>query len=276
MERLLVLERLVDHIGAQYYDHDFSSTTWDWITNYTKDSRAHTILSWFETVFRRYWEEQAKPYTIDTPIDKDYKVDWDKFVEAVKDAVKNKTPFKGICPVLHISIAFKDNECWIDDIGIRPCAIEHSFYRKILSIIAENLDANYTLKLQTVGIRKHFAAKIIQELGNQYVEEDHGTTSTKPYIFKHDIPVTTYNFKNLEVLKNQQILQQWNPPTAEELNNLSTKKTERKAMLDKMLKEAGAFATVYFFGSSNTSTDIPEPLQLDENDLKRFKNGNVP
>jgi len=282
---LLAMEDFVDRVGfimlgAGYYKDDFKS-----LTGYSA-SRAKTLLSWFEAVFRKYYDN-LKDLKFDKPISEDYCLAWDLFAEAVKNAVRRKQNINAICPVMYIKLSFDSlgKLCVIDDVGIRPCAIGHGFVQVILGSIANVLlDASDVggLKIESIGLRYWFVRQVVEEIESiirgKIITR---TTSTErsektTHIGKDGMHVISYYFigENLELLRQQQIMNGWNPPSVGDINYLTSTKPFRKKLIQDMLSDKDIsiyFRSMTLYLKPNDDVDFPSSLDIDTTGLKIYK-----
>ena len=280
--QLLAIERLVDCIGIKYQENWYND-----IWNFASNSQANTVVSTLEAVFTAYYAMETD-LRKDTQIPENYIVDWEAFETAVGKAALNNEAFNGICAVMHVRMGpapNMTNTYQIYDIGIRPCVIERSFYRRILQTVATNLlersknTPDFTtcsLILRTVGIRKQYAEKVLSEIGIGNVAVVNREICLRSF---SKIPATYYVFRviGLKALQAEASLRGWQAPTAQNLNDLTTNKRQRNDMIGAMIKQITSWRlryALYLLPDDNTFC-VPEPLQLDPVGLKVYRDGKV-
>ena len=275
------LKELDSRLGAWYYDGSLSDEK-------DVEDRAKTFLCWMENVFGRFYEWKTRICDY-SPIPDNYRDDWNRFLDGVCLAIEKSEPFNAICPVLHLRFHMDGRaQCIIDDIGIRPCAIEKSFFRKVLTTIAKTLvdtaDPSVALKVKIFGIRRVFARKVINEM-NLAVEEtdetaDFPVMKLRPQSYTHSylFPKTTvFTFigENLGRLANHPKMENWKAPAAHVLNDFTRINESRTDLIREMLAAAPTHLSTYLTNAKNVTHMLPPPLELDENDLMVYKYGAV-
>ena len=275
------LKELDSRLGAWYYDGSLSDEK-------DVEDRAKTFLCWMENVFGRFYEWKTRICDY-SPIPDNYRDDWNQFLDGVCLAIEKSEPFNAICPVLHLRFHMDGRaQCIIDDIGIRPCAIEKSFFRKVLTTIARKLidpaegDTSASLVVKIFGIRRVFAQKVINETHLAVDETNEPANFTvmmrRPDTSsEHSLNTTVFTFTgaNLESLADHPGMKNWKAPAAHVLNDFTRINENRTDLIRAMLAEAPDRLSTYLTNAKNVTHMLPPPLELDENDLMVYKYGAV-
>ena len=252
------------------------------------ESKARTFLCFLENVFGRFYEFKTRICDYDD-IPDTYGVDWDLFQKDVCEAAKENRPFNGICAVMHIQTASgSSGEYIIQNIGLRPCVIEQSFFRVLLKHIAQSLPQGTKLVIKVFGIRVEFVNTVISNL------KEGIPTFTEPPRKKEDkmnfmghatsfnghtpqVDVITLDSAHIEALKNLKV--PWTKytdagfPSASALNNSKMAQPKRIGLIRRMISLAQTQFAEYLNRTNDSTNYLPDALNLDENGLWVYKNG---
>jgi len=249
------------------------------------ESKARTFLCFLENVFGRFYEFKTRICDYDD-IPATYGSDWDNFQADVCSAVKESRPFNGICPVMHIQTAAEGNQYVIKNIGIRPCAIEQSFFRVLLKHIAASLPDGKQLVVKIFGIRMEFMNTVIRNLQDQIktfpeprrTKEDMvNVMGRKLSMDGHNlsVEVVTLDTAHIEALRELNV--PWTDskhrqfPSATALNDSKSANPKRIELIRRMITAAQSLFAEYLNHANDSTNYLPDALNLDENGLWVFK-----
>ena len=261
LERLIAVDR---KLGATYYNGAFSKEK-------ELEGQAVTFMCFLENVFGHFYEWKTRIVDY-CEIPATYAEDWRNFYNALEKSVQDKQAFNGICPVMHITTEWQDRgrTLVITDMGLRPCAIDKSFFRVALRMIAQNLllkDSKLVIKI--FGIRSQFVRTAVQETDVKPVESMEDKDPGRP----NSVHVFTYDAKHIKQLRDQPSIRTWAVPLANELNSRAQWTTAKTELVRRMLQQAGPLFKDILDKTSNTTYILPDVLCLREKDLWVFKYG---
>jgi len=229
----LLLHRLTEvdrKLGATYYNGAFSKEP-------ELEGRAVTFMCFLENVFGHFYEWKTRIHDY-CEIPATYVDDWRNFYNALEKSIQDRQPFNGICPVMHITTEWQDRgkTLVVTDMGLRPCAIDKSFFRVALRMIAQNLrlrDSRLVIKI--FGIRSQFVQTVVDETNVKPAEskEDRAGRQASVYVF-------TYDAKQIERLRDQPSIRTWAAPLANELNSRGPWSETKTALVRRMIEKAGS------------------------------------
>jgi len=250
------------------------------------ESKTRTFMCFLENVFGRFYDFKARISDYDDIPDA-YGADWERFKTDVCAAVSTSRPFNGICAVMHIQTGVEGNAYVIQNIGIRPCAIEQSFMRVLLKHMALSLPDRMRLVVKIFGIRMEFMNTVIANLKEEnpaFVEptrskQDRLTAMGRKAVVEGGrvMQVDVLTFESASALKTIKV--PWNSskdpafPTAERLNNSSKANPLRVKLIRRMIGLAQEGFGQYLNRAKDMTNYLPDALQLDENNLWVYKNG---
>ncbi len=251
------------------------------------ESKARTFLCFLENVFGRFYDFKTRMADYDD-IPEAYGLDWESFKNDACAAVAALRPFNGICAVMHLQTAVEDGRAYvIQNIGIRPCAIEQSFMRVLLKHMAQSLPDRMPLVVKIFGIRVEFMNTVISNLKEEnpsFVEptrtkQDRVTLMGKKAVVEGGrvMQVDVLTFESAAALRNIKV--PWNSskdpgfPTAEQLNNSGKANPLRVNLIRRMIGQAQTDFAQYLQSAKETTNYLPDPLNLDENNLWVYKQG---
>lgn len=250
------------------------------------ESKARTFLCFLENVFGRFYDFKTRISDYDD-IPETYGVDWERFRADVCAAAAASRPFNGICAVMHIQTAAEGNAYVIQNIGVRPCAIEQSFMRVLLKHMAQSLPDRVRLVVKIFGIRVEFMNTVISNLKEEnpaFVEpirtkEDRVTMTGRKAVVEGGrvMQMDVLTFESANALKT--IKTPWNSstdasfPTAEALNNSSKANPMRVKLIRRMIGQAQEWFGQYLNRAKDLTNYLPDALNLEENNLWVYKNG---
>lgn len=252
------------------------------------ESKARTFLCFLENVFGRFYEFKTRICDYDD-IPATYGADWDLFQADVCSAVRESRPFNGICAVVHIQTAVEGKQYVIKNIGIRPCAIEQSFFRVLLKNVALSLPQGMQLVVKIFGIRIEFMNTVLRNLHEQI------KTFSEPARSKEDmvnfmghkssinghtpsVEVITLDTAHIQALRELHV--PWtdskdrNFPSAATLNDSKLANPKRIELIRRMIAAAQTLFAEYLNRANDSTNYLPDALNLDENGLWVYKNGN--
>jgi hypothetical protein len=243
------------------------------------EAKARTFLCYLENVFGRFYEFKTRICDYDD-IPESYINDWDNFQRDVCLAVKGSRSFNGICAVMHIRTEASGDSYVVKDVGIRPCAIEQSFFRVLMKKIAANLPADKKLVLRIFGIRVEFVETLIDNLKTASTDAEPVRTKDLvrgPQNTNREVDVITFGKGEINALS--MLRTSWDNildsrfPSAATLNNSGLANPERIKLIRRMISRAGDSFAQYLVGANDTTNYLPDLLNLDENELVVYKNG---
>jgi len=252
------------------------------------ESKARTFLCFLENVFGRFYEFKTRICDYDD-IPASYGADWDLFQADVCSAVRECRPFNGICAVVHIQTAVDGGQYVIKNIGVRPCAIEQSFFRVLLKQIAVNLPEGKQLVVKIFGIRIEFMNTVLRNLQEQIKtftepvrskEDMVGFMGHKSSINGHTPQVEVITLESVHIQALRELHVPWTDskdkrfPTAAILNDSKLANPKRIELIRRMIMAAQTLFAEYLNRANDSTNYLPDALNLDENGLWVYKNGN--
>ena len=282
------MRELDRRLGAWYYDGSLSQ-------NKALEDQAKSFLCYLENVFGHFYEWKTR-ICDHCPIQENYRDDWDHFLRDVGKAAEAQEPFNGICPVMHIKTLFDGQAYVIEDIGIRPCAIQKKFFEAVLRVIAENVlkKPGTTLVIKIFGVRRVFAESVLNHLNiNVEHSEERAVFGPLPGLrpeeeprrrirlapITTEAPPTTAVFKldpaALTSLVSRVNKITWEASRAAVMNDFTRINETRTDLITSMLDEAHSVLKQLLTDAPNVTHVLQQPMQLVEKDLMVYKYGAV-
>ena len=247
------------------------------------ESKARTFLCFLENVFGRFYEFKTRLCDYDD-IPASYGADWERFRTDACTAARDAQPFNGICAVMHLQAAPEGGAYAIQNVGLRPCAIEQSFLRVMLKHLAQSLADTRPLVIKVFGVRVEFVNTVVEELrGTPNFKEPVHTQQDRLTFMGHKaesgrkVDVITFDSESVAALRD--IKTPWTTstdptfPTAERLNDSSQASPKRADLLRRMIGLAKERFAEYLRGANDLTNYLPDALNLDENALWVYKGG---
>jgi hypothetical protein len=249
------------------------------------ETKARTFLCFLENVFGRFYEFKTRICDYDD-IPDTYGADWERFRTDACAAAKEGKAFNGICAVMHLQTAAEGDAYVIRNVGIRPCAIEQSFFRVLLRHMALSLEGR-PLVIKIFGIRVEFVNTVIANLKaeNPGFKEPTRTKEDRKSLmgtnaFTGDGRVSQIDVITFEsATPLQSIRVPWTTnadprfPTAAQLNDSSSASPNRVELLRRMIGGAQQTFGQYLKSANDTTNYLPDALNLEENALWVYKGG---
>ena len=245
------------------------------------ESKARTFLCFLENVFGRFYEFKTRLCDYDD-IPESYAADWESFKADACNAARDAKPFNGICAVMHLQAAQEGRTYVIQNVGLRPCAIEQSFLRVMLKHLAKSLPADRPLAIKVFGARVEFINTVVAELRGTpnfrepvRTKQDRFTPMGNRAESGRQVDVIT--FESTAALRDLET--PWNAsldagfPAAEQLNDSGKANPKRADLIRRMISHAHDGFAQYLRGANELTNYLPDALNLDENELWVYKEG---
>ena len=225
------------------------------------------LLRHLENVFGCFYDWEALTSKL-LPISDGYvEGEWNAFRSDILSSVRDKTSVHCICSVMHIKASYSEPSSYvIENIGVRPCAFPHGFLSSLLSDIAKACPPDTSLEIRVPALCGPLVTNTLNGVsprsGTRSVLTISGTVSINESVFVLGRPELNQLARSPP----------WTAPAALDLN---TANDFIETIADQMLSLASVDYKSLLSKPSNDILFVPPFLELDQNGLMVYKQGQI-